>query len=231
MYIRLADGERQLPKPVVGTKGKFVYYQIPKVGCSTIKACIAKSEGRELINGDPHDTPFALTTIDESVVLECFKFAFIRHPIDRLYSCWKDKICERLDLRRPAVTGEDAGELSPAFARFKGLYRNMPFEEFANYVSRVPDEHADDHFISQYVYITSSEGQIIPTCARFEDLHQVWPNIASQAGLQAELGHYQRTTSRPRPILPVDLERRLERRYAVDLELWHQIGAANIKKH
>ena len=228
--IKLADEYRALPRPIAGINQKFIYYQIPKVGCSTIKACIAKSEGRELVNGDPHDTVNEYSTIEDSAKLERLKFAFIRNPIDRLYSCWKDKICERLDLSRPAASGEDSGELTPAFARFVGLYRNMPFEEFADYVCRVPDAHADDHFISQYAYVMSEGRQIIPTCTRFEDLHTVWPAIASQAGLLTELGHYQRTSSRPRPQLPESLERNLKARYAIDFEIWNKIGAANNRK-
>jgi len=227
--IRLADETRCLPRPIVGLKQDFVYYQIPKVGCSTIKACIAKSEGRDLINEDPHDTPFAYTTVDDSIRLDCFKFAFIRNPINRLYSCWKDKICERLDLTRPAATGEDTGKLAPQFARYTGLYRNMPFEEFAAYVCLIPDAHADDHFISQYAYITSEEGQIIPSCARFEDLHTVWPHIASRIGLRTDLDHYQRSSSRAQPELPESLESNLKIRYAIDFTIWDQIGAANNK--
>ena len=224
--MNLSDKERILPKPIVCYEPKYVYYQIPKVACSTIKAQLAIGEGRDIVNGDPHDTPYRFITVDQAASVEhkeFFKFAFIRNPIDRLYSCWKDKICERLDLKRPKSIEADRGQLSKSFSRYNGLYRNMPFEEFAEYVCQVPDSDSEDHFISQYCYITSSKGDIIPYCFAFEDLQPSWNIISSELCLPKQLGHYQKTLNNEALSLHTSLKERLIKRYETDFKIWNSI--------
>ena len=89
-----------------------------------IKSKIAKIENISLVNNDPHQTLFPIVSLEETYKSGLPSFAFVRHPVDRLYSCWKDKV---------------ATQMTPEFSRFRQFYSGMSFHQFVQSVETIPD--------------------------------------------------------------------------------------------
>jgi len=71
------------------------------------------------------------------------KIAIWRDPVDRLASCYRDKIL------RTFYKG---------FRWMPGIKKNMSFDEFAKAVCTIPDNKADGHFRSQSCFYLRKDG-------------------------------------------------------------------------
>lgn len=85
----------------ISNKHQYIYFENPKVGCSTIKKTLQKLEVEEsLMPEDVHDkhlspllSPLQLEKVfTEYLNDEYFKFSFVRNPYTRILSCYLDKI-------------------------------------------------------------------------------------------------------------------------------------------
>ncbi len=113
-----------------------------------------------------------------------FKFAFVRNPWTRLYSCYLTRV--RIKPNR--------------YFRYFGLDQCKNFEDFALRVCDIPDEHADAHFISQ-TYLLTHEGRFLPDkLFRFEmyaeSFRETSNIIKDRTGISLlERPHYHKTPS------------------------------------
>lgn len=158
------------PAPIVALKSNFIYLPIPKVACSSIKSAIAYFENIPLKNNDPHQTNFPIVSLQDTYSSSLPSFAFVRHPISRLYSCWKDKV--RFNLTKE-------------FQRFDSFYSGMPFEAFVKAVMRIPDDMADGHFRSQHLYICHNGFKAATYIAKLENSTEEWTKICEWLRLPA----------------------------------------------
>lgn len=86
----------------VSKKYKYIYFETPKVGCSTIKRTLQKLEVSDIsdIPEDVHkkklsplSSPLDLEkNFSEYLTGPYFKFSFVRNPYTRILSCYLDKI-------------------------------------------------------------------------------------------------------------------------------------------
>ena len=86
----------------ISKKYKYIYFETPKVGCSTIKNTLQKLEvdDESELPDWVHDkhlspllSPLALEkNLTEYLNDEYFKFSFVRNPYTRILSCYLDKI-------------------------------------------------------------------------------------------------------------------------------------------
>jgi hypothetical protein len=91
---------------------------------------------------------------------ELHVFTLVRHPLDRLVSCWTSKI-----------DGRNADRGLPEDMTRVGLRPKMPFATFVRAVSSVPDWKANPHFRSQATFVNDEVGRnIASTVLRFENL-------------------------------------------------------------
>ncbi|MGK0364316.1 MAG: hypothetical protein ACI85O_001373 [Saprospiraceae bacterium] len=96
-----------------------------------------------------HNYNFPTATQNEvnSEYRDFLKFAILRNPWERLYSCYKNKI------EKNSSTGADfILECSP------NLYVEMPFDRFVEVVCEIPDSEADFHFCSQIYMLLYPDG-------------------------------------------------------------------------
>lgn len=130
----LAAGENVL----VFRKWRMICIAIPKVANTSLRSALASSEGRKLLRTKwrtklPCMALAQLQAIHGSWPI----FSLVRHPRDRLYSCWKDKRA-----------------VAP-FWRDKPLSQECSFEEFVRWVCEQPDDETlDKHIRSQWWWLT-----------------------------------------------------------------------------
>ena len=187
------------PAGIVVPQRNFIYIPIPKVACTSIKARIAKLEGKRLVNNDPHQTNFKTISLEATYNSSLPSFSFVRHPVDRLYSCWKDKVSQKL---------------TKEFSRFS-FFSGMSFQEFVNVVKDIPDDEADGHFRSQYAYIYHKGFQAVTYVAKLENVEKEWRSISDWLKLPYASLETRNSTSK-RPSIPDSLFEVIYDRYEKD---------------
>lgn len=191
---------------------RTVWMLMPKAASTSIRLALARELGLPTSSG--HDVKeFQGLAASDAIRLRdegYLTIGSIRHPVERLISCWSDKV---------------AGEhYYTEFTVFDEFYPGMPFEEFALAVAAIPDEDAEPHFRSMSYDLTSN-GEIIPellieqaTLSR--DWNQVRARIAWRTDPHIwlpDLGHANRSSrgDRLESLAPATL-RLLRERYADD---------------
>lgn len=163
-----------------------VYIDIAKVASSSLKAMFAAVLGVDfdLFCGDPHEVEFphppASSGVDERLYPGLYTFSFVRNPWDRLVSCYRDKIKGEVE----GFTRFSESGVAHCLARFDTFSSNMGFEEFVEAVASIPDADADEHFRSQYIYLTNVRGDIaVDFVGRYENLEVDFRHVADRIGL------------------------------------------------
>ena len=147
----------------------------PKVANRSIKLAMATRINPEF-RGDPHNAGWKYVTLGQLQQLDCFKFGFVRNPLDRLISCYKQKILLYARTYNQPVL----------FWRYGDLFHpQMSFEDFVIAVSGIADRYSDIHFRSQHTYFYKRERNMIDFIGRFENLDQHWQHIDQMCKLGA----------------------------------------------
>lgn len=191
---------------------RIAYYPVPKNACSSIKSALLTSVGMphcvgprlhancpssrsvHLEPGLIEFAPVGTTSACESMMT----FAVIRHPLDRLVSCYANKV----EQKRIGLT-----------AKYTSAHN---FEEFASLV--LQDVHADEHFAPQVSLLP----KCLDACLRFDALEEDWNQMRCQHGINLP------DLPRRNPSIhenweryyPLSLRQRVESIYADDLELY-----------
>ncbi|PKG98755.1 sulfotransferase family 2 domain-containing protein [Paraglaciecola sp. MB-3u-78] len=128
---------------MVNDELKLLYIANPKVASSTIKSLFLNSIPNSEFLLTTSYTQFAKQYSDKYGYC---KFSFVRDPVERLYSCWQDKISNNKRFADIFI-----------ITRFKGLYPDMPFESFVKWLcsDNGKDECADRHWKSQSKLLSS----------------------------------------------------------------------------
>jgi hypothetical protein len=139
---------------------------LPKVANTSIKLAILKAYGRKT------------DKIHAQGVFECVstkeakrfrhRIAFVRDPLARLASCWKDKIVVRTD-----------GRFLPGLNKL-GFSPGMDFEDFVERVASIPDDRcggAAHHFRSMSYSLCDGDGIVPNLVGRFETIDEDWGRV------------------------------------------------------
>jgi hypothetical protein len=144
-----------------------IYFRINKVAPQSLTAAFEATFGRGVSLADRPIQPDALTV------------AFIRHPLDRLVSCWKNQMDAPTTFSKTLF--KDG--MHKSFWRFSGIHPGMHFDAFARAVCEIPDNQANAHFASQHSFICDDAGNVIPRLLfRFEDLAEGFAAVCRAAG-------------------------------------------------
>lgn len=150
----------------------LVFVHVPKTGTRSMRAALAEAALRDDPSVVDRLVPTAVERFERRASHETIRelgeelltFAFVRHPLDRLHSAWKDKIRNRTD------------ESRNLFAEH-GLTLDATFDEFVRVVSGIPDEVADSHVRSQTSLLCDAHGLVVDHLGRFETLSQDWKRL------------------------------------------------------
>lgn len=238
---------------------RFVYAPVPKSACSSLKVILYRLQlleqsGLPVFNKRDFGgrsfhmfMDFSYTLSRKTAVEACdilrspdiFKFTFVRHPLDRIASAYLNKfVAERYN-------SEQWEHTMPVLKNFFGEKVNpfsdaITFEQFVSYLTRVPDDALDKHWISQHCFLAPDIDFHI---GRVEDFDVDFRKFAKRLGLPVEAIHANQTGPsrvelreepywnmlpdqlRKLPVLPPnrmmyspELEQAIRRRYVVDID-------------
>ena len=196
---------------------KLGYISIPKCASSSIRTLLTQHQQKNCkieTNQHKSDLKFcAKISLSPREVIklreEYYLFSFVRNPLTRLYSCYRDKVVN-------AAQRHDRCTLSPYRIHF-----GMSFDEFINRAVEIPDKYADQHFRSAYSFLTYQNELLVDYVGKFEQLNQDWEVISSRFNIAAPTRSKRISgasiTMEDIPISPENLEL-IIKRYANDLD-------------
>ncbi|QDL94412.1 sulfotransferase family protein (plasmid) [Paroceanicella profunda] len=163
-FLTASNGFQHLVYAInISARHRYVYFETPKVACSTIKRFLIKNElpGTELFDKGElsyeefdflHNREFSpLLNVKQAYPFRrllqpdsgFFRFCFVRNPYDRLLSAWLDKIVgdRPQALQVKAVLGLSANAT-----------REISFAEFVEVVAATPAALMDPHWRPQHLH-------------------------------------------------------------------------------
>lgn len=205
-YTYLADVSTGIVVPERG----LCFVPTPKVANRSIKAAVA-SVVRPGYRGDPHLAGWQYRPVSILKRTGLPGFGFARNPLDRLHSCYAQKIVLYGRLRNMPIE----------FWRYGGAFRpDMTFEEFVRAVAAIPDCIADIHFRSQHRFLYFRGEPTVDFIGRFETLARDWEQVRQRFGLPG-LAHLNRSPRRScAEAYTPELARIAAQRYATDIRLF-----------
>ena len=201
---------------VVSRKYRFVWLCVPKVASRSMIAELRVADpGAEVIRG---------RTLDEILegrpeTRDYFRFAFMRHPVDRALSFYADKHALALRDRESRLWFIDP---------WYGLETGMSFVQLCRWLDTPwgSDTFADRHWLSQHRQIASTDGRLPDFIGHWETLEADWRSVAERLGMPWR--PLPRLNARPQGAevdtridtrMDADTEALLRRRYAADFRL------------
>jgi len=183
-----------------------IYACMPKAASSSVKRAVAKTcelplwtERLPRWSNVYWDCCGVLYSREQQLESDKFVFTVIRHPFDRLVSCWSDRVVR-------------SGQI--AFAP----YKDYSFPEFARLV--ISGRFRLDRHTVPMTWMHSNEGKpMFDFAIRFERLHQDWDALRQFTGIPLmDLPHANRSKHKPwQEYYDADLLARVARYYWEDL--------------
>lgn len=160
---------------------KLGYISTPKCASSSIRSLLTEHQRKSSHTEKHHrksDLKFcAKISLSPREIIqlrkEYYLFSFVRNPLTRLYSCYRDKVVN-------AAQRRDCCTLSPY-----RIHLGMSFDEFVSRTVEIPDKYADQHFRSASSFLVYQNELLVDYVGKFEHLNQDWEVISSQFNLAA----------------------------------------------
>lgn len=180
----------------IGSQPRFVWYRVAKTGTRTIFDVLRSGGVRFAVENSifQHYRPAASGSH--------FKFAFVREPVDRFVSCWRDRVVDRNHF------GFGAEER----ARLQDL------AEFVAYAESIDIDRCDVHMRAQCRMVDMGQIDFLGRMERFEEDLRL---VLDKLGLPGEQIPRRNASSRDRAAEAIDpaLRRRIEKLYERDLRI------------
>jgi dermatan 4-sulfotransferase 1 len=149
---------------------KLAYISIPKVASSSTRRLLNERQGQTKSGPNP-----ARTSLSISQLLrlrdEYFLFSFVRNPLTRLYSCYRDK-----------VVNAESRHKRCSFSPYR-IHFGMTFDGFVSRVVQIPDRSADQHFSSLSSFLVHDGELLVDYVGKFENITEDWEVISTRFGL------------------------------------------------
>lgn len=211
-------------------KYKAAYIPIPKVANTSLRNFFAQTLDQKVVNQklgfnytDFFKSYNSLVNSKEKLnkkYSHYWSFCFVRNPWDRLVSCYSEKIKKSSHINNTWF----CNGVSLGLLRYGVFRANMSFEDFVYAISSIPNQEADPHFKSQYTFLTTNEGKLIPHfIGKLENLNEdlffICKTLQINNGL--EIPHYLKSKRlHYREYYTEELKKLVASRYAKDIELF-----------
>lgn len=213
------------PHVIVVRPWKVAYLRVPKVANTSVKLALAKglklpnlpelsrtndAYWRKVRPEDVQLIPLARLRLDPTYS-DFWSFAVVRHPVERLVSCYRNKIVRN-------------DSLSASFVRL-GFDQEMSFEEFARRVCEISDAQADVHFVSQSALLSLGGKLVGDLVIPMNDLNARWSEVQEEikrrSGVQLPRLSEKNSSKKVKEKVELTPEvvALIDRRYARDFEL------------
>ncbi|NXC79247.1 CHST9 sulfotransferase, partial [Cercotrichas coryphoeus] len=135
-------------------KHKFIYCEVPKVGCSNWKRTIFllqsdfNAEASDIGHDNIHHTSLIKRLVSYPPALQkeflsnYTKVMFTRHPLERLVSAYRDKLLHS----EPFYSTTIANEIRAMFRKNKDSSEKVSFQEFVSFIIAKPPHTLDIHW-------------------------------------------------------------------------------------
>ena len=196
---------------ILSHKHRYLWICVPKVASRSLIATLrAVDPGAELIRNRTLEQVLAARPEARGY----FRFAFLRHPVDRARSFHADK-------HTLAARDRDAHRwfVEPWY----GVSAGMGFEAFCRWLETPfgSDAFADRHWLSQHRQIRDADGRLPDFLGRYERLDADWRSVCDRLGVPSvvlpRLNAAPQGYGQERP--DADAAAGLRRRYAEDFRL------------
>jgi hypothetical protein len=187
---------KKKPRVWLLEKEKIGYIRLRKVASSSINRCLTQ----HIVNStDQQDVviDWALVKateerysshIEHSVIRrdlkgKYFLFAFVRNPLGRVWSCYKNKIINPRRAGKKDVLANG------------GFYYGMDFTEFVDVLVKLPDNIIDRHLRSQSWFLRDEQGLLPDYIGKLENFDADWNFISSKYSLPKPIHHNKTSNS------------------------------------
>lgn len=162
----------------ISKKKEIAYLNIAKSGCTSIKTSLTQLRDKTSLAqlhdatlAEPHEKVheplyyylYFLDVVKEdcNFLKDCFKFTFVRNPIQRAISFYKNKIL---------AFDQD---VTPYYESI-GLKQNMPFEKFVAKLVTVDHSRLDQHLADQYIKVIDRRRIVVDFIGKIEEMDAHW---------------------------------------------------------
>jgi len=179
----------------ISLKHKYVYLEVAKAACSTIKKRLIDYEVAPLSYGDrkihtdnfssPFVKPFQLDSTALQHILfsgEFYRFSFVRNPYARVLSAYLDKIVQHKPQVRKVLRILGLPDDDDAVAG-----TDLTFEQFVESIENTPLKSLDHHWRPQYLQLMHPLLKL-DFIGKVESFEDDWSEVASRIGLSGDAG-------------------------------------------
>jgi len=203
-------------------KEKIGYIRIRKVASSSISLCLTQhlTSGnnqqdaiidKALLKATEarYSSHITHPVIRRDLKGKYFLFAFVRNPLLRAWSCYKNKVIKPGNAAKKHVLNN------------RGFYFGMDFTEFVDVLAKLPDKIIDRHLRSQSWDLSDEQGLLPDYIGKLETFDADWEVISNKYGLPKPMHHNKTGNSvKITDICPRASMEKLIVRYADDIELF-----------
>ena len=178
---------------------RYVYVEVPKAGCGTMKATLGGLEAarkgpgmvarvqeapHNRLNATPFVKPFQLPNdlLEEVFTSPNFRrFTVVRHPATRVLSAYLEKIGQGL---------KQSDDIIESLAKRAGEAPNpadVSFEDFLSVIGEQASRDQDPHWRRQVDHL-GFDALAYDACIQLEELDTSWDRIADLIGIANEIG-------------------------------------------
>jgi hypothetical protein len=176
-------------------KHKALWYRVYKVGTRTIDQRIKDDANGNYIYS-------SAVGYRHQMYSDFFKFAFVRNPVDRFVSGWKDKVLNQNYYNFNPSKHEEMKDL----------------DHFITWVEQFDLEHCDEHLRAQYAIIDTNHVDFIGRFERFEDDFKI---VADRIGLKDYSMEKLNASGSKQLTIASETEQRIIRLYEKDARLFY----------
>lgn len=174
---------RETPQYWEFTDQNVGYIQIPKVASRSMRKAFSDAYdiGSDDAAFDKFEDIYSAHVEHEqmrqAVDRGVFVFAFVRHPLARLYSAWMNKVNKVPATDRKCIF------------TCHGISYGMPFDTFAKRVCQIEDRDLDRHLKSQAWFLTDNKGLIPQYIGKLESFESDYELIRGKFPKLMQLPH------------------------------------------